>query len=653
MDRKLKYVDINFEEISPDRNISDSAWSNGLHTYRWSVAPSSGGCIIPSMCYMMIEYSFGSADGASNAYSPVKALLQNKKIALQNNWVSCAYNACRFTAAQSEISIVNSSHAQVHTLKRRMNLDTTFIEKLGADYNGFDPDFSRRLARVCSDGVYHRDGLIDCSPYNSNPLSTIPQLGSVALFNQNQNLLTTDAKGRYIGTELSGDTLLPTSGNVGYIFKGFDGVGDIAYNDAGNTNVNSFLWQLPPYSAVPGTVAQNDAVVDASHILPGDILVFVGAGGAAIGRCTVASKRVSGSSMVLVMNLQATNTFANMTTFLGNSTTVKAGTGIESIERIGGSPYLQADPRSNLVHSVVMYQPPVSFFDISNSGIFFGDMELSLTPNPNYAKACVESVGSGGGYYNEDVKHGTDYAFGIKSARLYIARARMTVPPPTRSLFTTRDFQVSNKALTGGSSVINFNVPPSTHTLVAWIQDNASGTHSMLPLTRFKTRQDTNSTTLTPGAGLTRLERFGPWAHTYDERLQSIQMNFAGITKTMTSFQRGSNSGSISDSTVNNMLQRWVMNLQMDGDRQHPETYSDWLNCGPYYVFNFERSADNQGTFLTVYINYEGALPFDGMSSTSTTPSGVNLYVCAIYDRDVAITYSEYGNIVSVQTQMR
>ena len=650
MDSKTKtpYIDLNYEEISPDRNL-DGAWSNGLHSYRFSVAPSGGGCVIPSMSYFQVEYNFGSMAGAADKYTATQALKQSQKIALQNNFMSCAYNACRFTAAQSEISVVNSSHAQTHTLKRRMGYDTTFMEQLGADLNGFDPDFSRRLARTCSDGVYHRDGLIDATPYDSYPLSSDVYTNSPA-FNQVEQLLTRNVvNDAYNGTVLYGDTTHPVNGNFTQFFSGLDGTGNIVFNAADGVAVGSFLWKLGDYSAVrSGNAVTNAAIIDANHISAGDQIVFIGLGATAFDSyvCTVYEKRVSANASVLVITLPfGGSNVGIMKTALGNAAGPKANTGILSIKSVGGSDYSQPDPRSNMINNVIMYQPPLSFFDISDPDIFFGDMEIQMTPNPNFATACIESCA--GGYYSTDVKHGVDYAFGIKSVRLYLARARLLVTPPTRATFTTRDFQVSNKQLTGGSSVINFNIPPSTQMIVCWIQDGASGTHSRLPMTRFKTRQDTGA------GGLARLNRYGPWAHTYDERLTQLQLNFAGTTKPLTSFQRGSGAGSVSDPTVNNMLQRWMMSSQNDSDRQKPEKYTDWLNNGGYYLFDFSRSADNSGTHLTAYITYDGNLPTDGNSLTSTTPSNVNFYVCSIYDRDVAITYSEYGNIVSANTQMR
>lgn len=170
---EVKTIDLNYEEISLDRSINNGRdFANGLLNYRFSVAPTGGGCVIPNLSYMLIEYNFGSAVGASDAYTATQPLKQSQKIALQNNWASCLFTGCRYTVAQSEIGVVNSNHAQLSTLKQRIGRTTSFLEHLGYDLNGIDPDFSRRLARACSDGVYHRDGLIDCSPYRSNALSS-------------------------------------------------------------------------------------------------------------------------------------------------------------------------------------------------------------------------------------------------------------------------------------------------------------------------------------------------------------------------------------------------------------------------------------------------------------------------------------------------
>jgi hypothetical protein len=645
-----KYIDVNYEELSPDRSISNQQLANGLINFNFSVAPSGGGAVLPHMSYILCEYSFGEANPA-DPYTANAALTQDKKIALQNNWTSCLFNACRFTVAQSEVSVINSSYAQANTLLSRLSKNNEYIEKLGYDLNGYDPDFSRRLARTCKDGVYHRDGLIDCSPYNSTALSSLPTYGNVVLTNQNQKLLAIDPATNVIsGTSLFGDTTNPIAGNFAFIFSGIDGAGAIAFGAANGAAVLSFLWYLGPFSATPGTFAQNEIIVNGGHINNGDEIVFRGVGGNVPFNSAVSivhSKRIVAGATILVMNLVTALTVGDFKIAFGNANGEKVGSGITLIKRYGASPYTQPDPRSNQVNKMVMFQPTCAFFGTHSPDVYFGDMNIQLTPNANWAQACIESAVSGS-YYNTDVKHGVDYSFGIKSMRLYLARARLLEMPEKQLSFSIEDIQISNKQLPNGSSTLNFTLPTSTRQIAIWIQDSACGSNSKLPLTRFKTRQYTGVNAQT---SLSNLNAYGPWSHTYDERLQSIQINFAGLNKPVSLFNSAFNSGS--PPTTNTMLQRWIMNNQMNGNKQTGESFNDWLSCGPYYYFDFSRSADNLGTYMTVSITYNGDLPTDGITPTSGTPSNVNLYVASLYARDVAISYGEYGQVVSVQTQQR
>lgn len=650
--RPNKYIDLNFEEISCDRVITDGNFANGLQNFRFSVAPSGGGCILPHMSYFMVEYNFGSAEGTTDPYTAVNALNQNAKVALQNNFMSCMYNACRFTIAQSEISVVNSSHAQAHTLMRRMGLTTDFIEDIGPELTGFDPDFSRRLAKTCADGVFHRDGLIDCSPYNSVPLSP-ESLTQIPLVFQNKEVLTrtitADGKYRYYNGSGQNISITPDANNIFPFMSKFaefnlaDGQGAIKTGDPGNTGVRSIQWSLPAFSFLPGSPAQNAVVIDGTVILEGDDVVFYWGQDSKLNGVTfrVTETKANVNQQTLILSVEdGLVDKADMLAVMVASPVLLSG--IISVKRPGSS-LVQADPRSNIVNQQVIYQPPLAFFKMEQPDVFFGDMEIQMTPNANWRQAAIES--STGGFYNVDKKHGTDYAFGIKSMRLYLARARLVAVPDNRVAFTIPDIQVANKQLPNGSSVINFNIPPSTQKVVVWIQDSAVGTHSMLPLTRFKTRQYTS-------AGLNNLDRYGPWAHTYDEKLTSLQLNFAGITKPVTNFQRGGY-GEVKDANTNNMLQRWIMTNQNNNNRKNPEKYHDWLSMGAYYLFDFTRSSDNLGTYLTVSVKYDGDQPSAGNSLGDGTPSNVNLYVAAIYERDVALTYGEYGNVVSAATQMR
>ena len=89
---------------------------------------------------------------------------------------------------------------------------------------------------------------------------------------------------------------------------------------------------------------------------------------------------------------------------------------------------------------------------------------------------------------------------------------------------------------------------------------------------------------------------------------------------------------------------------------QESETYSDFLSNGAYYYFDFERDAQSLGTYCNVKLNYSGfnnlGIPTQG-SLTGDLASNINCFVVAIYDREVKLTYSEFGTIISVQTSMQ
>ena len=641
------YYDLNYEEISCERDLANGAWANGLQNFRFSIAPSSGGAFIPSMSYFLVEYNFGSATNKTNEFTATKALEQKQKIALQNNFMGCMYSAATFKMAGTDISVINNSHAQASVLQHRLGLTTEFIENIGPDLNGYDPDFSRRLAKVCSDGVYHRDGLIDCSPYASDPLG-YQSIGSVVPLAMDENQLKKDASGKfYIGTTQGANCKKPTTGNYATIFGNLDGSGDITHDTKeDDTRIHSFVYILPTNSFLE-PITKKDEVINGTLLQVGDILTFHTGSEVMNGLefRILNTSIVSGTATKLMMQSYTGKLVVEewLKAFDSSAAGPYAGTGISSVRRKGTNIYTQADPRSNIVNNMVMYQPPLAFFQCDDPGVFFGDMQIQLTPNSNWRTAAIEA--SDGEYYNNELKHGTDFCFGIKSMRLYLARVKIPSLPSKNPQFSMPDMLIANKSLPNGSSNIDFIVPPSTQKVVIWIQDTSAGSNPKLPMTRFKTRQYTGTD------GLNVLNQYGPWAHTLDERLQSIQCTFAGITKPMSNFQRGG-IGDGGSPSVNQMLQRWMMTNQNNDNRQEPEKFHDWLSMGPYYLFDFSRDSSNLGTYLQVKVNYDGKLPTDGVGAASTGQSTVNLYVCAIYDRDIALTYGQFGNVIAAQTQM-
>ena len=119
----------------------------------------------------------------------------------------------------------------------------------------------------------------------------------------------------------------------------------------------------------------------------------------------------------------------------------------------------------------------------------------------------------------------------------------------------------------------------------------------------------------------------------------------------MTLFQTGNGNTVSKPNTSITMLQRYLMNNQ-NQQRTDQETFTDWLSQGAYYAFDFTIDSTNLGTYLSVKIAYNGDFPSVGRVQSDIS-STINVYVCSIYRRDFALTYSELGNIVSVQSAMQ
>jgi len=210
--------DLNYEEISCDRGSpANASFSNGLLNYRFSVSPSGGGGWIPSMSYFLIEYNFGAGLDASDAYTATEALKQSQKITLANDWVSSMFVGASFRMAGVDISNINSALPQVSVLKKRLRLNSNQIDFLSGDMNGYEPDFSKRLAKSCMDGVYHRDGMIDASAYASQALIPYNKVSaSVVLVTSGKSLGTAIGASMiysYVGAGMQSQGAYPAGGN--------------------------------------------------------------------------------------------------------------------------------------------------------------------------------------------------------------------------------------------------------------------------------------------------------------------------------------------------------------------------------------------------------------------------------------------------------
>ena len=639
-------LDINYEEISCDRNINDENWSNGLQNFRFSVSNSGDSSWLPALSYFVLEYSFGSANGATGKYTANEGLKQSQKITLANDWVSSMYTAASFRVAGVDINNINNSLPQVSALKNRMKLKASDIDLLSGDLTSWEPDFSRRLSKHCIDGVYHRDGLIDCSPYLSNASGPYNVLNSVGVLSCSgaslpKTNLGASAVYSYVGAGMQAQGAPPAGGNQwSWAFANNDGTGNVVFNGGAGLVIKSIKYKFPATSAT----GESKDIIDGTLIQVGNRLKLDAPGGRAQAAAwlqftnsdfVVANKNVNGDAIELILTIDSSNfTNGSLTLlYIGDLANVFTLTDV-----VSNSQYSQPGPRSNYTHNMTIWQPPLSIFE-EVSPYFCGDLQITLTPNSNWRTSAIESsVGS----YESELTHGVDYVFGVKSLKFYIARNRITESLPQKITLTMKDFIVSNKQMTQNNCSLDFSVPPSTTALVVFIQDASAGTMTKLPFSRFKSRQ------YSAGGDLTNLNKYGPWVRTFDEKLISVMTTMCGITKPQTTIQTTTTPGPLN----NTMLQKYLM-TQNFGNTYDTESYFDWLTNGSYYYFNYERDSENLGTYLNVKLAYQGNSPTQGSVAPNDLASNINVFVVAIYDRDIALSYSEYGSIIAVQTSMQ
>lgn len=638
-------LDLNYEEVSPDRNVDNGNWSNGLQNFRFSVSNSGGGTWIPSMSYFVLEYSFGHMNLGGDKYTATESLLQSKKITLANDWVSSMYSGASFRVAGVDINNINNSLPQVSAFRNRMKRTSGEIDFLSGDLSQWEPDFSKRLSKHSLDGVYHRDGLIDASPYLSSASGP---------YNIQNNMLVLSCSGAplaktnlgastlysYVGAGMQAQGAPPAGGNAwAWAYANLDGTGDIAFNGGAGIIIKSIKYTFPATSAT----GVSNVIIDGTLIRVGNHIKLDCPGGRGqVNAWTsltnsdfiVSSVVTVGDATSVILNINGSN-FTNG--FLSVLYTADLPNVFTLFNVISDSSYVQADPRSNYVNNMVIWQPPLSVFDSSTPN-FVGDMQIILTPNSNWRTSAIESAV---GDYNNDIAHGVDYAFGIKSLRFYIARTRITADIDREVTMTMKDFIVTNKQMSQQSGSFDFTVPPSTQAICVFLQDSAAGTMTKLPFSRFKSRQ------YSAGGSLEHLNLYGPWCRTFDERLLSIMTTMCGITKPQTLIQTTTTPALLN----NTMLQRYLMTNSMS-NRYDTETYFDYLSNGPYYYFSYERDAENLGTYLNVKLAYTGGAPTQG-SLANDVPANLNVFVIAVYDRDIALSYSEFGSIVAVQTSMQ
>ena len=226
--------------------------------------------------------------------------------------------------------------------------------------------------------------------------------------------------------------------------------------------------------------------------------------------------------------------------------------------------------RNSQAHNQVyaLYTPPIGFWDIAEN-IGQGDYKISLNPNSYYKKAIVQSL------YKLDPA--VDYNVSIQDVKLYIYTETMSIPDTVKTL-DMYECNIQNKNY---ASNLQFTIPSSTQKISVFMQHPEANFNTIYPPSRFTCVDDS------------------------DLKIKSIQLNYAGYTKTSTLYESAFTSvGAVGlTSYANQLQQRFIesyesFNLGSLVNNNSCESYNDWLERGCVFHFDFTRDESDRDTEL-------------------------------------------------------
>ena len=152
MDSK-ENLELNWRQVTCKRSVGGAAFPQGVQDFDFSV--SGKNAWIPGYSYFRVEAELNMIDGNGLAVQPAVS----DQIAFADSMASCLYNNCYFRAGGQDVSTITQYVPQAHILKNRLDTSGAWMKYIGRDAWGLDSDFSRRLNKVSSNGLYHEDGL--------------------------------------------------------------------------------------------------------------------------------------------------------------------------------------------------------------------------------------------------------------------------------------------------------------------------------------------------------------------------------------------------------------------------------------------------------------------------------------------------------------
>lgn len=223
----------------------------------------------------------------------------------------------------------------------------------------------------------------------------------------------------------------------------------------------------------------------------------------------------------------------------------------------------------------VLWQPPLGIFD-SSEPMGAGDYRIELNPNANFRTSMVETR-------NDQSANPATYTVNILDVKFYLYTMKMSIPNQVSTMHLM-ECNIQSKVY---ATNLQFSIPSSTKAITVFIQAAEAGTDGRYPPSMFKAIGDT------------------------DLNLNTLQISYAGLTKTVTPWQSNFQNNNPAGRNTNLLLQRYrdsMVESGMSVEAVGCESFDSWLQRGPIYHFDWSRDMHNRSTEVQLTTNFSPAI---------------------------------------------
>jgi|GEM_PF-3063219 len=181
MSNNLKFMEMNYREVSCQKAVNATNFSQGLQDFNWSVGyPVSW---IPSCTYMRMTVQVNRDAAGGNAAPQADTVTPaDDHFALAENCANNLYNNVYLRAGQQDISSIINYSAQASMLKHRITKPGALLTTVGKSVYMLDADFRDRQLIISQ---LDAQGSPQVRGYNRNVIDIIFQPGALGIWDYN------------------------------------------------------------------------------------------------------------------------------------------------------------------------------------------------------------------------------------------------------------------------------------------------------------------------------------------------------------------------------------------------------------------------------------------------------------------------------------